>query len=321
MSVTVEKASERRASQILVIDDSASVCFAIERILAARGLDVSSERSGAAAMERLQHEAPDLVLLDLVLPDVEGFDVCSFMQAEPRLAHVSVVVISGIVDNEIRSKALRLGAVGVLKKPFATQDLVDLVERVLSAKDHLSANDQHSAKPVSSTNKVADASLALAGSSTAPAAFVAESAAQTRDSFSPTMVPTEDLDLPMPSAALEFIPAAVTAPDAKLAEALELELERFNVVANLRFAVMVHANGEMRGFGERKPKLDSTLELVALLLRGNGMSVRLGNGELSIMTLESEGGTVVIQPRDDSWLWAVGVSDRASLGKVRFLMR
>jgi len=117
---------------VYVIDDSVSVCFAIERMLRATGLAVLARRAGEAALRDLEQLTPDLVLLDLVLPDIGGLQICSFMRGHPRLASVPVIIISGIVDDEVRSQALRIGAVGVLKKPFATEDLVQMVSQVLS---------------------------------------------------------------------------------------------------------------------------------------------------------------------------------------------
>lgn len=118
--------------KVYVIDDSSSVRFAIERMLRARGLEVVSESSGEAALANLEREAPDLVLCDLVLPDLDGFEICSFVRGHPTLAKTPILVISGIVDDEIREHSRRIGAVGVLEKPFATEELVALVERVLA---------------------------------------------------------------------------------------------------------------------------------------------------------------------------------------------
>lgn len=126
-------------AKVYVIDDSMSVCFAIERMLRARGMEVVTEQSGAAALGRLEDVAPDLVLCDLVLPDLEGFEICRFLRAHPALGEVPIIVISGIVDDSVRAEAQGVGAVGVLKKPFATDDLVELVEKVLGAAQRESA--------------------------------------------------------------------------------------------------------------------------------------------------------------------------------------
>ncbi|MEO1368169.1 MAG: response regulator, partial [Acidobacteriota bacterium] len=173
---------------VYVIDDSVSVCFAIERMLRATGLEVLSQRSGEAALRDLEELTPDLVLLDLVLPDIGGLQICSFMRGHPRLASVPVIIISGIVDDEVRSQALRIGAIGVLKKPFATEDLVKMVDEVLSREKH--------------------ASSAALGAAPLPA--------------------------PLGS------------------ERLEATLERFAGLGTLRFAALVHASGEIRGFGAAK---------------------------------------------------------------------
>ena len=127
--------SEPRMPKVYVIDDSMSVCFAIERMLRARGMEVISERSGEAALRGVVEHGPDLVLCDLVLPDVEGFEICSFIQGHPRLSSTPVIVISGIVDDAVRAQAHRVGAIGVLKKPFATEELVALVERVFGGRE------------------------------------------------------------------------------------------------------------------------------------------------------------------------------------------
>ncbi|MEM8933181.1 MAG: response regulator [Acidobacteriota bacterium] len=133
--------------KVYVIDDSLSVCFAIERMLTARGLDVVSERSGQAALRQLETVAPDLVLCDLVLPDIDGFEICRALHEHPTLREVPVVVISGIIDEEIRGRAEGLGAVGVLKKPFATDELVDLVERVLGSAEAEATGETVDAPP------------------------------------------------------------------------------------------------------------------------------------------------------------------------------
>ena len=96
-------------AKVSVIDDSLSVCFAIERMLRAHGMEVVSHRSGEAALSRLEEEAPDLVLCDLVLPDIEGFQICTFIREHATLSSVPVIVISGIVDDEVRAQAEQVG--------------------------------------------------------------------------------------------------------------------------------------------------------------------------------------------------------------------
>jgi CheY-like chemotaxis protein/predicted regulator of Ras-like GTPase activity (Roadblock/LC7/MglB family) len=120
-------------AKVLVVDDSLSVCKAIERMLAPRGLEVAICASGGEALARLAAEAPDLLICDLVLPDLDGYEVCRWLRQVPALAVTPVLFISGIVDPATEERVASLGVEGVLKKPFTGDELVTTVERILAA--------------------------------------------------------------------------------------------------------------------------------------------------------------------------------------------
>jgi twitching motility two-component system response regulator PilH len=120
--------------KVLVIDDSLSVRHTIERMLAPRGMQVASCASGYEAVARLRAEAPDLLICDLVLPDVDGLQVCRWLRQLPEHAATPVLLIGSIVDAEIEQEAARLGAAGVLRKPLAGDELARTAERVLAAR-------------------------------------------------------------------------------------------------------------------------------------------------------------------------------------------
>ena len=120
-------------AKVLVVDDSVSVYRAIERMLAPRGLDVTSCATAGEALARLPGDAPDLVICDLVLPDLDGYEVCRWLRQVPALAATPVLFISGIVDPDIEQRVASLGVEGVLKKPFTGDELVATVERILAA--------------------------------------------------------------------------------------------------------------------------------------------------------------------------------------------
>jgi CheY-like chemotaxis protein/predicted regulator of Ras-like GTPase activity (Roadblock/LC7/MglB family) len=120
-------------AKVFVVDDSVSVRKAVERLLAPRGLTVTSCASGNEALARLPGEAPDLVICDLVLPDLDGYEVCRWLRQVPALAATPVLFISGIVDTDVASRVAALGVEGILKKPFSGEDLVATVERILTA--------------------------------------------------------------------------------------------------------------------------------------------------------------------------------------------
>jgi len=116
------------AGRVLVVDDSLSVRRAIERMLSPRGLTVVPATGGGEAIEWLAQERPDLVICDVMLPAVDGYEVCRFVRSEADLAGVPVLLISGAGSAEVEVRAAEAGAAGVLTKPFTAGSLVARVE-------------------------------------------------------------------------------------------------------------------------------------------------------------------------------------------------
>jgi CheY-like chemotaxis protein/predicted regulator of Ras-like GTPase activity (Roadblock/LC7/MglB family) len=111
-------------SKVLVVDDSLSVRKVVERALAGRQIEVVCAASGSEAIERLERDAPDVVVCDVVMPDRDGYEICEFIKRHPRLSHTPVLLMSGIVNDEVRERAARVQSAGILAKPFAADDLV-----------------------------------------------------------------------------------------------------------------------------------------------------------------------------------------------------
>ena len=290
-------------AKVYVIDDSMSVCFAIERMLTAVGMEVISEQSGEAALDNLESIAPDLVLCDLVLPDVEGFQICGFIKGHPTLSSTPIIVISGIVDEQTRAQAHRIGAVGVLKKPFGAEDLLAMIEKVLGV--DLSASGVASASGVVANNETP---FAPAGAAPASAAAPAAPAA------------------PAPAAPMAQTPTpAPAAPLPRLSDPrfdqLEEELAPLAGLESLRFACLLTPDGDLRGFGAHKPEADEVAHVPELLRFASAASGRVGHGKVGITTIEADDGVLVILPWHADCLLAVGLGDVAVLGKARYMLR
>jgi DNA-binding response OmpR family regulator len=120
------------AATVMVVDDSVSVCRAIERMLAPRGHRVVALNSGEEALAVLAVERPDLVVCDVVLPDVEGLAICRFVRESPALAGAAVLLISGLVTDEVRREAIAAGADSLLAKPFRGDALLAQVDALLA---------------------------------------------------------------------------------------------------------------------------------------------------------------------------------------------
>jgi two-component system, OmpR family, KDP operon response regulator KdpE len=115
-------------SRILVIDDEPVILRALRANLAARGYDVTAVQSGEEALDQARACSPDLVILDLMLPDLSGLEVCRALRAEST---TPVLVLSGHGEEHIKVRALDLGADDYLTKPFGIDELVARIRALL----------------------------------------------------------------------------------------------------------------------------------------------------------------------------------------------
>jgi two-component system chemotaxis response regulator CheY len=122
--------SANPANVVLVVDDDPDILEALSEILEAEGFEIRRARNGKEALERLEPEPPHLILLDLMMPVMDGWEFAQRMrQRPPAIARIPVIVLSA--DRNVGSKAAELGAVGHLAKPFELNDLLDMVRKSL----------------------------------------------------------------------------------------------------------------------------------------------------------------------------------------------
>ena len=98
--------------KVLVIDDSVSVRKVVERALSGRQVDVVCAASGIEALECMERDAPDVIVCDVVMPDRDGYEICEFVKNHPRLGDIPVLLMSGIVNDEVRQRAARARSEG-----------------------------------------------------------------------------------------------------------------------------------------------------------------------------------------------------------------
>src|SRR5919106_5801005 len=118
--------------KILVADDSIAVRKVAERLLTEAGLGVTLAANGEEALALLAREVPDLIVSDVIMPDKSGYEVCAFVRGQAALANTPVLLISGIVNDEVTKQAESCHADGVLKKPFQGTSLKDCVQDLLT---------------------------------------------------------------------------------------------------------------------------------------------------------------------------------------------
>jgi len=118
--------------KVLIADDSIAVRKVAERLLTEAGFGVTLAANGEEALAYLAKETPDLVVSDVIMPDKSGYEVCAFVRAQRALANTPVLLISGIVNDEVTRQAESCHADGVLKKPFQGTSLKDRVLELLA---------------------------------------------------------------------------------------------------------------------------------------------------------------------------------------------
>ena len=119
-------------SKVLVVDDDPEIVTFLSTLLELEGIESSVATSAAAALEQLQRGAPDLVLLDIAMPDRDGIDLCKELKSDPRTAEVPVFVVSARPGKDVVERALAAGAEEFIRKPFENAELISRIRIRLS---------------------------------------------------------------------------------------------------------------------------------------------------------------------------------------------
>jgi CheY-like chemotaxis protein/predicted regulator of Ras-like GTPase activity (Roadblock/LC7/MglB family) len=281
-------------AKVLVVDDSVSVRKVVERALQTRSIDVVSAACGEEAIERLDRERPDAVVCDVILPDRDGYEVCQYVRAHPGLGKTPFLLISGVVNGTVLSRAAEVQSTDVMFKPFTADELATKIGQLLAARG---ANGHPTPGP---------APVPVAAP--APPPFPAPV---------PEPRPVVSVHTPMPAPAQ--IVAAPTAAPGDLAS----RLATFVGSPGVRFAALVDREGFLiESAGETALEADVAGALASCLAESSeGIGRDLGHGALLGMILEYEGGMVLLHGVGPSALLVIVLRDPAALGKVRYYVK
>jgi diguanylate cyclase (GGDEF)-like protein len=125
--------SHVRGEKILVVDDDPAVRMLLREALLGAGFQVAEAVNGAEALARFDGEPPDMVLLDVMMPDVNGFDVCATLRARPGGQHLPILMVTGVDDFRSINRAYEVGATDFITKPLKWLILIERVRYVLRA--------------------------------------------------------------------------------------------------------------------------------------------------------------------------------------------
>jgi DNA-binding response OmpR family regulator len=120
--------------KILIVDDEPSIIVALQFLMEQNGYETLAAFSGEEAMEAVARYHPDLILLDIMLPVVDGFEVCQRVREKPDWKDIRIVLVSAMGSEVNVTKGLDLGADDYVTKPFANAELVAKVKKLLECR-------------------------------------------------------------------------------------------------------------------------------------------------------------------------------------------
>lgn len=118
-------------ARVLVVDDEPNIVLSLEFLMQQAGFEVITAGDGEQALAHVAGQAPDLVLLDISLPGISGFDVLEQLRSDPTYARLPIIMLTAHGREVEREKGMALGADDYVTKPFSTQALVDKVQALL----------------------------------------------------------------------------------------------------------------------------------------------------------------------------------------------
>lgn len=121
------------AKRVLVVDDEPNIVTSIEFLMKRAGFDVEIARDGNQALKALDGIPPDIILLDVMMPGLDGYEVCQYIRQSQRLTNTKIVMLTARGREMEKQKGLNAGADAYVTKPFSTRDLVKQVQDILAA--------------------------------------------------------------------------------------------------------------------------------------------------------------------------------------------
>ena len=119
--------------KLLIADDEPNILLSLEYLLRREGYQVSIARDGQEALDAVNRDCPELLLLDVMMPRKNGFEVCQDLRADGRFASLKILMLTAKGRDTDVAKGLALGADAYMTKPFSTKELVDKVRELLGS--------------------------------------------------------------------------------------------------------------------------------------------------------------------------------------------
>jgi len=275
-------------ARVLVVDDSISVRKALEKILTSRDMDIVAADSAESAMSLLEQDSSvDLIISDVVMPGMDGFTLTTTLKAQDTFKALPILLISGIVDDNSRSKAKQAGAVNIVKKPFTPDEILPPIQKALAR----AAASAPAAQP-------------------APAATQQPSPATTQQP-SPQQAPPQAAKQPSQQGASQ---------GGSQRERLQAQLSELVSKPEIGSAVLFNAQGKyLLAAGDKLPDASKVLKVLmsAAAALGNGVA----KSPLQSILLEYSQQSVLIYRVNPKLSIALTLSDANALSVAKYMLK
>jgi len=123
---------DRRPAKVLVVEDHPDLLQFLDLVLTRHGWDVITSSSGREALDKLKYTSPRLILLDMWMPGMDGFELARFLKRCPHYRDIPILAVTGLSSFDSRELCLEAGCDDYIAKPFTLADLRDRITRLLS---------------------------------------------------------------------------------------------------------------------------------------------------------------------------------------------
>jgi CheY-like chemotaxis protein len=119
------------AEKILIIDDDVDTLKLVGMMLQKQGYSIVAANNGPQGLEQAEKEAPDLILLDVMMPGMTGLETCRLLRAEMALRDTPIILLTASDDPDLDAKGRQAGATASMRKPFGSANIISAVEQAL----------------------------------------------------------------------------------------------------------------------------------------------------------------------------------------------
>ncbi len=120
------------AKTVLIVDDESYIVKSLSFVMNNAGFETGSASDGEEALRKVDEMVPDLVILDVMMPKLDGFEVCKAIRANPAWSTIKIIMLTAKGRDSEREKGLALGADDYLTKPFSTRDILKRVQEMMN---------------------------------------------------------------------------------------------------------------------------------------------------------------------------------------------